>query len=397
MKTKRAVFLCIFLCVFLLCGCWNYRDLEDLNIMMGAAIDKNQENGEYKLTIEIINQAQSGGQSGGEGGQEEPKSPKSFLIEAEGHTVFDAVRNAVRQTGKRLFWGHCKGIIISQEIAREGILTILDLFWRDAEIRPDIWIAVAGNAEAGDILKAKTESGDPVSVILDNTLDAGESVSTFVKDELTPFVEKLSVKTNSVVAPAVYIKNEEGEPSPEIKGTAVFKEDKLKYFLDEEESQTALLLMNQLKGGVLTLEENSTSQPSEKMRISLEIYGSNVKIDPSFINGELTMEIEAQLEAGVSELAGSENYLDKEKRKELEKNIESILTNRILDLVAKTQGLYSSDIFGFNNKVKRKMPDYWRSQEKNWDDIYRDLRIAPQVKVDLTLSSNTSKPITIGQ
>jgi spore germination protein KC len=77
MKTKRAVFLCIFLCVFLLCGCWNYRDLEDLNIMMGAAIDKNQENGEYKLTIEIINQAQSGGQSGGEGGQEEPKSPKS--------------------------------------------------------------------------------------------------------------------------------------------------------------------------------------------------------------------------------------------------------------------------------------------------------------------------------
>ena len=65
--------------------------------------------------------------------------------------------------------------------------------------------------------------------------------------------------------------------------------------------------------------------------------------------------------------------------------------------MAKTQGLYSSDIFGFNNKVKRKMPDYWRSQEKNWDDIYRDLRIAPQVKVDLTLSSNTSKPITIGQ
>jgi len=402
MKVKSCILLLIFIGVFLLSGCWNYRDLEDIDIVMGVAVDKNQANGDYTLTIEVINPEQAGGQSGqssspggGKSSQEAQKNPKSILVEADGYTIMDAARNAIYKNGKRLFWGHCKGIIISEDIAKEGIIPVLDLFWRDAEIRPDIQIIVSRDTNAGTILKSHVESGDLVSDFLDSTISSGKSVSKFVTDEMTPLIEKLSVKTTSVVTPTVYTINKEGQSVPEVKGTAVFKEDKLKYFLDEKESKTALLIMDQLQGGVLTLNEKSADSPTGTMRIALEIYNSKTKIKPSLQNGSLTIEIEAELEAGIAELEGSKDYLEKDQREILAKDTETMLENRINALISKTQNFYSTDIFGFDGKIKRKMPDYWRTHESDWDMIYKNLKIVSKVKVELTLSAYTSKPITI--
>lgn len=132
-------------------GCWNYREIETLALVAGAAMDKGTNNN-YHLTLEVLNESGSVGGGGGNGGQ----GVTSTLIESDGKTIFDAVRNAVRISDKKLYWGSCKVMIISQELAREGIAPLLDFLIRDSEPRLTIDLFVSKEATAKDIIKQKS-------------------------------------------------------------------------------------------------------------------------------------------------------------------------------------------------------------------------------------------------
>lgn len=50
---RLAVMLCS-LTVFTLSGCWNYREVDKLTTVAGIAIDKGVEDGQIKLTVEVV-------------------------------------------------------------------------------------------------------------------------------------------------------------------------------------------------------------------------------------------------------------------------------------------------------------------------------------------------------
>src|SRR4051794_23013200 len=106
------------ICIIMLTGCWNYKEIDKLAIVAGAAIDK--EDDQFLLTAEVVKTK----------GEKDSK-PESLKIEGRGKTIFDATRNINKVSGKRLYWSHAKVIIISQEVAREGIIPAIDLFNRD--------------------------------------------------------------------------------------------------------------------------------------------------------------------------------------------------------------------------------------------------------------------------
>ena len=73
-----------------LCGCWNYRLLEDLGIVAGVAIDKGTDD-KFELTMEIAD-AKSG----------KERMVDSHIIHSSGNTIFDAVRDGISIIGKKL-------------------------------------------------------------------------------------------------------------------------------------------------------------------------------------------------------------------------------------------------------------------------------------------------------
>ncbi len=86
---------------------------------------------------------------------EKSTSVSPLLIETDGLTIFDACRNALERSDKKLYFGACKTIIISEELAREGITTVLDLFRRDAEARSTMDVYISGEETAAAILKLR--------------------------------------------------------------------------------------------------------------------------------------------------------------------------------------------------------------------------------------------------
>lgn len=384
MKSRILFVPALLICIILLAGCWNYKEIDEMAIAVGMAIDKDKETDNYIITIEIVNQ-----RSEKQGGKEEGTRTKSILVETKGYTLFDAGRNAIMKTGKKVFWGHCKAVIISKDIANEGIAPVLDLIWRDAETRPDIWIFISKEDTAGEILRAENESTETISFYLDNTINTAQAVPKFLAEKFVILMEQMSYETNSVVVPTVYTIVYDGKKIPEVQGSGVFKEDKLIYYLSGEECRIASLIKNKPNEGVITLNEND-------MRISIEMHKCNVQLNPVIENDHIVMQIDVRICAAIAELEGDENYIESGKREIISGDIENLLSEKIIGLIKKTQNS-STDIFDFNGTILRKLPDYWRIVEDSWDENYKKIEIICNIEAVLTLSGSMMQPMEIGE
>lgn len=76
-------------------------------MVAGFSIDKGETGSGYHMTFEVLDE--SGG--GGNGGSGSPSALRSTLIESDGDTIFDAVRNALKKSDKKLYFGECKAVI----------------------------------------------------------------------------------------------------------------------------------------------------------------------------------------------------------------------------------------------------------------------------------------------
>ena len=109
MGKRILVFLKGALLTLPLCGCWNYRGADELDIVVGIAIDFDKTAKKYKLSYEVANLE----------GADKNSIIDSVIVESEGNTLFDAARNAKRREANRLFFGSAYILVISQELAQQ--------------------------------------------------------------------------------------------------------------------------------------------------------------------------------------------------------------------------------------------------------------------------------------
>jgi spore germination protein KC len=81
-KRKISILIIIFLLLNLLSGCWNRRELNELAITVGMAIDESD--GQYLVTAQVVNPGQVAAKQGG--GQKAPV----ISYQEKGDTVFEA-------------------------------------------------------------------------------------------------------------------------------------------------------------------------------------------------------------------------------------------------------------------------------------------------------------------
>ena len=113
----------------------------EIGYITALGIDKG-ENG-FNYTIQFANPTKiSGGASeeGGSGGN----IVENIVVEAP--TIYSAISRADSIVSKDLSLSHAKIIVVSEEVAGEGLEGITDVIARNNDIRPDVYIAVAEDA-----------------------------------------------------------------------------------------------------------------------------------------------------------------------------------------------------------------------------------------------------------
>jgi spore germination protein KC len=371
----------IFLNLIFISGCWNYREIDQLAVVAGAAIDKQDD--KYLVTGEIVNTT---------GGKEAKVSPK--VVTGIGDTIFDAIRNMIKISGKPLYWAHSEILIISEEIAREGVVEVIDLFTRDPETRMSSNLLISKAKTAKEILEQQSITTEIQSSEINRMLMSQKLLSKAPVIAVYQFVDTLLNNTRSAVIPAVGI-TENQDKSDELFGTAVFKKDKLSGFLNGEDTKYFLFAIDKVRGGLLIHKEKLDGSD---VKVSLEIFAEDTytKIKPVYSNGKLTMKLDVFVNVSIGELEGSKNYMNEHERKKLIKVAEKSLEDNIKRVIKKVQNEYGSDIFGFGRIVQDERPGVWRKMEKDWEEIYKDLDVKVKAEIKIKNSSLLLKPIKIG-
>ena len=143
-QNLNLLLICILPVIFLFFGIKKQSELHEKLMIQGIAIDLNHENNNnnYKLTVQAYDFKNP----------EDKNEPKIRVIESIGNTVSEALENLKKITGLTPLYSQNKIIIFSEELAKNGIIKIIDFFSRYYENRPSVKLRIAQN-NAGDFLK----------------------------------------------------------------------------------------------------------------------------------------------------------------------------------------------------------------------------------------------------
>ena len=146
-RTLKAVAVAVSaLIVFSLSSC-NSADerLKNMAFVQGIGVDFAD--GEYGVSLMIYDISKTSGSSSQLSGN------LTRVFREKSVTIPDAITNTAAVIGKKPFFSHNRVVIIGEKLAAEGIEPLTDVFYKNAEARPYILIAVA-RGEASEILDA---------------------------------------------------------------------------------------------------------------------------------------------------------------------------------------------------------------------------------------------------
>ncbi|ABZ83625.1 spore germination protein b3, gerac, putative [Heliomicrobium modesticaldum Ice1] len=368
-------------------GCWNYREIRELAIVVGAAFDKQDEG--IHLTVELMS-TKTGEKTEGSG----TLGIRPQRFESYGKTVFEAVRNMIAKTGKRLYWSHAKAFIVSEEMAKDGMIQLIDWINRDAEVRLQTWILVTRGEKASDILKTKSKLFDTVSMQLEEALRRYSNSGKLLSSTVGDFVEEMESPGIGATAPLVQTAENAGDKIPQIGGTALFRGERLVGYLDADQTRNLLFIRDRMKGGGLIA--ISTEEP--KTKVSLEIYRSDTKRQLHVEGHRPVIELTVEPLADIAEISTEKDVISLEKKEELTEKANKQLARELQETIREVQEKYQTDVFGFGQMIYRRRPDLWEAIEQTgWGRLFPDLEVRTIVNFKLKGSALLSEPTKVGE
>lgn len=372
--------LMVFELMVLNAGCWNYREIDKLTLVTGAAIDKDDGTGKYVVTVEVLDIQP--------GGQDVETTTRTLSTEAD--TIFDAIRDLAKQTSERLFWSHAKTVIISRSIADEGILPIIDFISRDQETRFSMFIYISDKKMAKEVFQARDVPSENVSYFLAELKTIKNTIPEFPTATIKSFIVDIYEEGVEPIIPVVSSIENNGEHIPNIKGSVVFKDDKAIGYLNEEDTKNTLLIKDEINGGVFA---QTIQSEKETKKMTLEIFKNDVKIIPRYINGEVMIEVKIDTNLSIGEMMGDIKVTTEKEHLALKESIEKQIESRCEKTIKKVQKEYGSDIFGFGRAIKAKMPKVWKQIGSEWDERFKDLKVSVKSNVQIRNTALMREPI----
>lgn len=364
--------------LFCLTGCYNYRELNDLAIVSGISIDKNED--EYVVTVEVVNPKKQQDASGGD-------EPDFIIYTGTGTSMQEAFRKIIKECPRKLYGAQMDILIIDEETAKTEIKNIMDFFARDPEIRSEFYVLVG---KSTDVLEITT----PLDKISSkNIVDSLEANSTYLGyANLVTFHDLISNYLNpniEMALPTVEAigDEEQGETLENLEETAtdasntignmaIFKDDKLIGYLTEKESQAYNMVMGNTQTVLM-----KTNYDDDQFIIN-EILKSSTEVEVDIEKQKVTISIEGK--ASIAEANYSENLEDTKEIKKIQKDLNTTTEKLIKDALESTIEKYNSDIYGFRDMFYKKEPKAYEKLKDNWyEEIFPNLEI--EVKANITL------------
>lgn len=370
---KRFIYFIIMqvLLLLLLTGCWSSKPIEDLNIIVGSAVDKDKGR-KIRSTLQyVVPQVLSSKKDGG------ASQGKPYLNVSEKGPSPEPIgwKTTLKKEGY-IFGAHQKIIVIGAELAREvNLEELLDLYYRDVDIRGSTLVFIS-KGKASTTLETQEPNIIPSLKIAEI---AGEHLTMKLLKPVT-----LTNILGKMDGGASFLLQQIDAKKGKVKfeGAAVIngKSKKMIGSFNEDELEGINWITAENQTGSIKAYDEQKEQP-----IYYEVESIKSHIKP-IVNGEqISFKVDIESEGRISE------YWDPyEKPVYKNKNIKKIervagqnVKHLMEKVVAKMQKEYKADVVGFGNQLRIKNPKVWDKVKDDWDQKFS--KIPVQFTVNLNI------------
>lgn len=371
----------LILPLLLLTGCYNYRELNDLAIATAIEIDKVDD--EFKLLVQVANPKNQNDVSSS-------NQPKFVTFEATGKTLQEAFRNIIKESSKKIYGMHIQLLVITENIAKEDLDSMLDFLFRNTEIRKEFYVVVDTTQNDDKLLKILTPVTNLSSQSIIDTLETNNKhmgVSNLVtfNDLMDIYLDEkkeLVLPTISMVGNYEEGKSEENLESTEVDANvilgnmAIFKDEKLIGYLDKEQSIIINLLKNETTDALITHECAENKYSTEE----LTIEKSDIKIDLD----KLKVTINISGSGHIAEYDCEGDLRKEETIKKINNNLNEYIKKTVKETIESINSKYNSDIYNFRDIIYKQDPKFYAKIKDNYyEKVFNKLTY--EIKVDFTL------------
>ncbi|MBS4195547.1 Ger(x)C family spore germination protein [Lederbergia citri] len=412
MYRKHISLLCIIVfCIPLLSGCWDSLDIEKRATVLAIAIDKaemdhgtqhgseeekqitsikgdtaEQDHDLIQLTAQIAvpGRIPLGPQTGGTGG--EGQKPV-WVLSVVGSTIDAAMTNLQQELSDKIFLGHLRVIILSEEIAKKGVDRFNDYLRRQSEVRRTAWIAVS-RERASKYMEVAPELERVPALYLNAMIENSVKLGKFPKTPIGVFWRIHASKGQDAYLPYLEIKR---GGNINLEGLAYFKGDKMKGYIPPIQIGLQMAILQQSTGGYAAFYKI----PGTQDQVLLRAMKRRTKFKTKLHNGKPEIRIRIRYVNEIIEKEKGKISIDNPKTlKKIEKNFNDEDTKAIEKLVKKMQK-EKSDIFGFGEHIRAKHSTYWSQNVKtigDWENIFQnDLKVNVQVESQIVRTGMKAK------
>lgn len=348
---KKLLFLPLLL---LLSGCWDTNQAERMYYIHGLGMDyKDEQFIIYAQIVAFTNIAKSE--------QPNPDATQAEVGVASGRTFDEAFFNLYQSMDERVFLGHLRYVVFSENIAKENkVEPIIDSFIRYRELRYTTW-AYMSDSPLDEVLLITPIINKSITLSkLSDPLSSFSQSSRVQPIQFRELMIQLNEPSYEAKIPFVemsenWSKEDGPDPVYKFKGISILNRDSgFKGNLLGDDINGVQWLTDKTKRSDVTVKWGESKEPYTTTTVD-EVHP---EITPVVTNNKVQFDINVKLVVQTNEI------LDQNKLNSLKKEIERQVKKEI-EQTYKASLEFDTDIYRLSEVLYRKNVKVWKEHEKD--------------------------------
>ena len=314
----------------MMCGCYDYKELNQISIIGGIGIDYDNE---YIVSLEIINDKKTS--------EGDSDSVKTATINGTGKTFVEAFNNAIAKVDRDPYFYQMQVLLISENAAVKGLNEVFDYLLRESKINNSFYTVVTKDTTPQEVFQINSLTEPVASSKIVKMLKDGSGDIKFNKNDEFDLLVGKYVKQGIDIS-LVALEMEDGEIA--FNHMAIFNGDSLITFLNKDDSITYNLLTNKSEGIYLTSEDNVVA-----------LFGNKTKKE--FKDGKIVITFTA--DATITEVQDNIDFKDLSVYSKLSQEFSKTMQENIENLIDHSRN-YNADILGLGQLIYADKPNSYQ-------------------------------------
>ncbi|MEE6449326.1 Ger(x)C family spore germination protein [Gottfriedia acidiceleris] len=389
---KKKLIVSFLIVSIFLSGCSNYKELNQIAIVVAMGIDYLPKENKYQVTIQIMNPSAIASQTS-------PQGIPVIALEEKGRTISEAARNVSKKGSRTNIYSHVALVIIGETLAKEKSLNyIFDVFERDSKIRVNIPVIIARDKNVNTVMNNiasldKISSKSIVGKIKNTSSLLGENQETLMREVISaisssgrePVINGASLERKTKKSQTLENMETVKSSYDKINGTGIFRDGKLVGWLDGPQAKSIQIIDNLIK------ETNIQIPCNKKEYDSMEITRLKSTTEIKMKGTIPIINIKVNSIGHIDEVLCNDNFDKAITLNKYEKLAENVIKQTIEVGISEVKKL-GGDAFGFGEKLHLTNPKIFKKYEGNWNDTFKKSKVSVNVDVQINNVGMRKKP-----